>query len=105
MDFERLGKVHSVECINLEGTDLGKAIKPSHEHDIWLPFDLPCLADLVEAFTHNGQTHIQSFKDALAWWLASHGQPQKKSASPALLMPDAPVERTKVELKIYSDDQ
>jgi len=32
------------------GTYLGKAIKPSHEHDIWLPFDSLYLADLVEAF-------------------------------------------------------
>lgn len=84
------------------GTYLGKAIKPSHEHDIWLPFDSPYLADLVEAFTHNGQTHIQSFKDALSWWLASHGQPQKKSASPALLMPDTPVQWTEVELNAWS---
>lgn len=85
-----------------QGTYLGKAIKPSHEHDIWLPFDSPYLADLVEAFTHNGQTHIQSFKAALSWWLAAHGQPQQKNALPALLMPDVPVHWTQTELDAWS---
>ena len=84
------------------GTYLGKAIKPSHEHDIWLPFDSPYLADLVEAFTHNGQTHIQSFKGALSWWLAAHGQPQQKNGLAALLMPDVPVHWTPVELQAWS---
>lgn len=50
-----------------DSTYLGKAIKPSHEHDIWAPFDSPYLSDLVEAFTHTGQAHLQSFKDALLW--------------------------------------
>jgi len=85
-----------------QGTYLGKAIKPSHEHDIWAPFDSPYLADLVEAFTHNGQAHIQSFKDALSWWLAAHGQPQQKNALPALLMPDVPVHWTPMELHAWS---
>jgi hypothetical protein len=84
-----------------EGTYLGKAIKPSHEHDIWLPFDSPYLADLVEAFTHTGQAHIQSFKDALSWWLASHGAPHVKDAQIPLI-PDAPVHWTQVELDAWS---
>jgi len=85
------------------GTYLGKAIKPSHEHDIWAPFDSPYLADLVEAFTHTGQSGLQSFKDALLWWLASHGQPHKKNSLPALLMPDVPVHWTQVELSAWSN--
>ena len=85
-----------------QGTYLGKAIKGSHEHDIWAPFDSPYLADMVEAFTHTGQAHLQSFKDALSGWLAAHGQPHKKNALPALLMPDVPVHWTPVELNAWS---
>jgi len=85
-----------------QGTYLGKAIKPSHEHDIWAPFDSPYLADLVEAFTHTGQAHIQSFKDALSWWLATHGQPHQKNASLSPLMPDMPVHWTQTELDAWS---
>ena len=81
-----------------EGTYLGKAIRPSHEHDIWLPFDSPYLADLAEAFTYQGQTQIQGFKGALSWWLASHGQPQQKKPLPLLLMPDVPVHWTQPEM-------
>lgn len=84
-----------------EGTYLGKAIKPSHEHDIWLPFDSPYLADLAEAFTHTGQTHIQSFKEALAWWLADHGAPHRKNPQIPLI-PDVPVHWTQVELDAWS---
>lgn len=84
------------------GTYLGKAIKSSHEHDIWMPMDSPYLADLVEAFTHNGQAHIQSFKDALTGWLATHGQPQQNNAPPSPLMPDVPVHWTPVELHAWS---
>jgi len=83
-----------------EGTYLGKAIKPSHEHDIWLPFDSPYLADLCEAFTHAGQANIQSFKTALEWWLASHGAPHTKNAQIPLI-PDAPVHWTQVELDAW----
>ncbi len=82
------------------GTYLGKAIKPSHEHDIWLPFDSPYLADLVEAFTHVGQAHIQSLKDALAWWLADHGAPHIKTQQ-LPLMPEAPVHWTQVEIDAW----
>lgn len=83
------------------GTYLGKAIKPSHEHDIWAPFDSPYLKDMVEAFTHNGQAHIQSFKEALNWWLAAHGQPQQKNALPALLMPNVPAHWSQLELDAW----
>jgi hypothetical protein len=83
------------------GTYLGKAIKSSHEHDIWAPFDSPYLKDMVEAFTHNGQAHIQSFKDALNWWLAAHGQPQQKNALPALLMPNVPAHWSQLELDAW----
>lgn len=84
------------------GTYLGKAIKPSHEHDIWAPFESPYLADMVEAFTFAGQSNINSFKDALSWWLATHGQPHHKNAPPALLMPDVPVQWTQAEMNAWS---
>lgn len=84
-----------------QGTYLGKAIKPSHEHDIWAPFDSPYLADLVEAFAHTGRAHIQSFKDALSWWLADHDHPHMKQHLPTLLMPDVPTHWTQIELDAW----
>lgn len=79
------------------GTYLGKAIRDGQDGNLWLPMDSPYLADLVEAFTQAGQTHIQSFKSALSYWLASHGQPHQKSPAPDLFAPPVPVHWTQVE--------
>lgn len=84
-----------------ESTYLGKAIRDGQDGNLWLPMDSPYLTDLVEAFTHAGQTQIQSFKDALSGWLAAHGQPQKKKGLPALLMPAAPIHWTEKELDAW----
>lgn len=83
------------------GTYLGKAIRDGQDGNLWLPMDSPYLADLVEAFTHNGQSHIQSFKAELSHWLAAHGQPHQKNTLPALLMPSVPVHWTQPELDAW----
>ena len=84
-----------------QGTYLGKAIKDHHEHDIWMPFDSPYLAEMVEAFTHVGLSHVQSVKNALAGWLLAHNQPQTKNTLSSLVMPDAPVHWSQVEIDAW----
>ncbi len=68
------GKSFAPDILESEGTYLGKAIRPSHEHDI---------------------AHIQNLKEALDWWLADHGNPHQSGANP---MPDAPVQWTDAEI-------
>lgn len=81
--------------MNDHGTYLGKAIRQSHEGNIWLPMDSPYLADLVEAITHHGQTNIQTLKSALESWLLLHGQPHLGAG--AVERPSDPVQ--------WSDDE
>ena len=83
------------------GTYLGKAIRDGQDGNLWLPMDSPYLADLVDAFTQAGQTHIQSFKSALDYWLASHGQPHHKGPVPDLFAPVVPVHWTQIELDAW----